>query len=70
MEIQNPPQSLTRTVPYNQIWMHQDLLFSQTCGYPFVSRLWDQVKDYQTLSSYHEQANKQISDGDGFLLQV
>jgi ABC-type phosphate/phosphonate transport system substrate-binding protein len=43
-KIQNPPQSLTRTVPYNQIWMHQDLLFSQTCGYPFVSSLWDQVK--------------------------
>jgi ABC-type phosphate/phosphonate transport system substrate-binding protein len=38
------PESLDVTVPYDEAWLREDLLFSQTCGYPYVKRLRRKVR--------------------------
>ncbi|OHV19143.1 phosphate ABC transporter substrate-binding protein [Rhizobium sp. RMa-01] len=38
------PGALDRTLPYDEAWLRPDLLLSQTCGYPFVSRLRGKVR--------------------------
>lgn len=37
------PASLDRQVPYREVWLMPDLLFSQTCGYPLTHALADHV---------------------------
>ena len=38
------PDRLTQSDDFWQIWQDPDLLFSQTCGYPFRARLHKQVQ--------------------------
>ncbi|MBX5156690.1 PhnD/SsuA/transferrin family substrate-binding protein [Rhizobium sp. NZLR8] len=38
------PETLDRTVAYDEAWLRPDLLLSQTCGYPFVTRLSGKVR--------------------------
>jgi ABC-type phosphate/phosphonate transport system substrate-binding protein len=38
------PETLDRTVAYDDAWLRPDLLLSQTCGYPFASRLRGKVR--------------------------
>ena len=38
------PETLDRTLPYDEAWLRSDLLLSQTCGYPFASRLRGKVR--------------------------
>ncbi|HWT58371.1 MAG TPA: PhnD/SsuA/transferrin family substrate-binding protein [Rhizobium sp.] len=38
------PETLDRTVAYDEAWVRPDLLLSQTCGYPFASRLRGKVR--------------------------
>jgi ABC-type phosphate/phosphonate transport system substrate-binding protein len=33
------PERLDEAIPYDEAWTHQDLLLSQTCGYPYAKRL-------------------------------
>ena len=38
------PDTLTSSDDYWQVWQHPDLLFSQTCGYPYRARLHGEVQ--------------------------
>jgi len=38
------PENLDTTVPYDKVWLREDMLFSQTCGYPYVKRLRGRVR--------------------------
>lgn len=42
--LEDLPEKLDRTVPYDQAWLRPDLLLSQTCGYPFASSLRGRVR--------------------------
>lgn len=42
--LSDPPENLDATIPYDEAWLHEDLLFSQTCGYPYVKRLRGRVR--------------------------
>jgi ABC-type phosphate/phosphonate transport system substrate-binding protein len=38
------PAALDEDIPYNAAWLHPDLLFGQTCGYPYVRHLRGKVQ--------------------------
>lgn len=38
------PETLSSARDYWRVWQHPDLLFSQTCGYPYRARLHGQVQ--------------------------
>ena len=38
-----PPDKLTHVEDETHRWLEPDLFFSQTCGYPFITRLVGQV---------------------------
>ncbi|HEV7322774.1 MAG TPA: PhnD/SsuA/transferrin family substrate-binding protein [Ensifer sp.] len=38
------PSALDEDVPYNEAWFRSDLLFGQTCGYPYVQHLRGKVQ--------------------------
>ncbi|EJC83026.1 hypothetical protein Rleg4DRAFT_4764 [Rhizobium leguminosarum bv. trifolii WSM2297] len=38
------PEKLDQAVPYDEAWLRPDLLLSQTCGYPFATRLRGRVR--------------------------
>ncbi len=42
--LQEVPDSLDRSVVYNEAWLRPDLLVAQTCGFPFVTKLRGQVR--------------------------
>jgi ABC-type phosphate/phosphonate transport system substrate-binding protein len=46
--------SLTRTVDYSIVWRRDDLLFSQTCGYPFTH---DFAQHLQLIATPHYDAD-------------
>ncbi len=39
----NPPLTLNRKMPLGQQWKHGQLFFSQTCGYPYITALRQQL---------------------------
>lgn len=51
------PENLDTTVPYDEAWLHEDLLFSQTCGYPYVKRLRGKVRLVATPVYAHPGCN-------------
>lgn len=51
------PESLDITVPYDEAWLREDLLFSQTCGYPYVKRLRGKVRLVATPVYAHPGCN-------------
>lgn len=42
--VQDLPERLDRTVPYDEAWLRPDLLLSQACGYPFAKSLRGRVR--------------------------
>ncbi|EJZ20008.1 PhnD/SsuA/transferrin family substrate-binding protein (plasmid) [Rhizobium sp. Pop5] len=42
--LEDLPETLDQSIPYDEAWLRPDLLFSQTCGYPFASRLRGKVR--------------------------
>lgn len=38
------PDALDRAISYDGIWLEPDLVFAQTCGYPYVSQLQGKVR--------------------------
>ena len=38
------PQTLDAEIRYNEAWLRPDLLFGQTCGYPYVQHLRGKVQ--------------------------
>ena len=38
------PEELDRVTDYRDVWLHPDLLLSQTCGFPFVKSLRGKVR--------------------------
>lgn len=40
----NAPQTLSHDLAYDASWERSDLLFAQTCGYPYVTRLRGRVR--------------------------
>lgn len=40
----NAPDVLDDTVRYDEAWLRPDLIFGQTCGYPYVQHLRDKVQ--------------------------
>lgn len=38
------PQALDEAIRYDEAWLRSDLLFAQTCGYPYVRKLRGQVR--------------------------
>jgi hypothetical protein len=48
--VADPPAALTRPGMGPDFWLRPDLLFSQTCGYPLITKLAGQVKLLATPS--------------------
>lgn len=47
------PEDLNTTIPYNEAWLREDLLLSQTCGYPYVKYLRGKVRLVATPAYSH-----------------
>ena len=39
-----PPDELSRVAEGHMLWLHPEMLFSQTCGYPYATRLSGKVQ--------------------------
>ena len=48
--VADPPAALTRPGEGPEFWLRRDLLFSQSCGYPLITKLAGQVKLLATPS--------------------
>ncbi|RUM24089.1 phosphate ABC transporter substrate-binding protein [Rhizobium vallis] len=42
--LEDLPERLDRSIPYDEAWLRPDLLLSQTCGYPYVKDLRGKVR--------------------------
>jgi ABC-type phosphate/phosphonate transport system substrate-binding protein len=47
------PEALDAELPYNEAWLHPDLLLAQTCGYPYVRHLRGKVRLVATPAYSH-----------------
>jgi len=47
------PERLSRDIAYDEAWLRPDLLLSQTCGYPYVTRLRGKVRLVATPEYNH-----------------
>ena len=43
-ELTDAPKALDETVRYDEAWLRPDLMFAQTCGYPYVRHLRGKVQ--------------------------
>ncbi|MGZ2486754.1 ABC-type phosphate/phosphonate transport system substrate-binding protein [Rhizobium pisi] len=42
--LEDLPETLDQSIPYDEAWLRPDLLLSQTCGYPYVKNLRGKVR--------------------------